>query len=79
MVSLLAPPAMAQDSGAVARGLSWLQAQVGADGALTGEAGSVATPLQARSEAHTTLRLLATAPTALGAILASCATSASPA
>ncbi|MCE3261451.1 MAG: hypothetical protein K0R43_530 [Pseudoduganella sp.] len=50
-------PAVAQDT-PVSRGLGWLQAQVQPDGALAGEAGSIATPLQARSEALYTLKLL---------------------
>ena len=43
----------------VQKGLSWLQAQVQADGSLAGEAASIATPLQARSEAQKTIELLA--------------------
>lgn len=66
----IAPPLQAQDTQAVARGLSWLQAQVRPDGTLAGEAGSVAAPHQARAETATTLKLLATVPgeltTALG-------------
>jgi hypothetical protein len=55
-----AVPAQAQDQSAVARGLAWLQSSVGADGSLRGLDVSVATPLQARSEAANTLRRLAT-------------------
>ena len=54
---LCSAPARAQDT-PLSRGLGWLQAQVQPDGALGGEAGSIATPLQARSEALYTLKLL---------------------
>ena len=54
---LCSAPARAQDT-PVSRGLGWLQTQVQPDGTLTGEGGSIATPLQARSEALYTLKLL---------------------
>lgn len=63
-------PAAAQESAAVTRGAAWLQSQIGANGALFSEATSVATPMQARSETHTTLRLRSFATPALGAIIA---------
>lgn len=54
------PQAQAQQSAQVARGLGWLQTQVGQDGRLAAEAGSIATPTQTRSEALHTLFLLGT-------------------
>ncbi len=54
---LCSAPARAQDT-PLSRGLGWLQAQVQPDGTLGGEAGSIATPLQARSETLYTLKLL---------------------
>ncbi len=55
----------AQNSPEVARGISWLSAQVQANGGLANEANSVATPFQSRSETAQTLKLLASLPTAL--------------
>jgi Carboxypeptidase regulatory-like domain/F5/8 type C domain/CARDB len=43
--------ARAETAPEIARGYLWLQSQVAADGSITGEANSVATPLQNRSEA----------------------------
>lgn len=58
-LALLVPlAALAQVGPEASRGLAWLQAQVRPDGALASEASSVATPLQARSEALRTLQLL---------------------
>jgi hypothetical protein len=57
--------AHAQTSPQVARGIAWLTAQVQADGSLQNESVSIATPLQNRSEAALTLRLLATMPPSL--------------
>ncbi|KQV54555.1 hypothetical protein ASD07_08540 [Duganella sp. Root336D2] len=54
---LFSAPATAQDT-PLSRGLVWLQAQVQPDGSLGGEAASIATPLQARSESLYTLKLL---------------------
>lgn len=54
---LCSAPAQAQDT-PLSRGLGWLQAQVQPDGALSGEAASIATALQARSETLYTLKLL---------------------
>lgn len=63
-------PASAQVPQASARGLTWLQQQVGPDGALASEDGSVALPLQSRAETAATLKLLATVPPALSARVA---------
>jgi sugar lactone lactonase YvrE len=60
------PQAQAQISPQVAKGLSWLQTQVAADGSLMAESASLATPLQSRSETLSTLKLLNGAPGALG-------------
>lgn len=66
MVLLWGPaPAIAQEATAVSRALNWLQTQVQADGSLAGEAASIAAPLQARSEAHATLKALASSPLSL--------------
>lgn len=51
LISFLALSAHAQNSPEVQRGLTWLQAQVQSDGALSGEVTSSATPVQTRSEA----------------------------
>ncbi len=61
----LSSPAVAALSAPVERGLGWLAAQVQADGTVAAEAASGATPLQARSEVETTLRLLGSAQPAL--------------
>lgn len=53
------------------RGLAWLSAQVQPSGTLAGEAESVATFVQARSEAAVALRLVAEVPGALSQLLAS--------
>ncbi len=53
-------PAHAQHSAQVAKGLGWLQGQVGQDGRLGAEAASIATPTQSRSEALHTLSMLGT-------------------
>ncbi|MES2933191.1 MAG: carboxypeptidase regulatory-like domain-containing protein [Pseudomonadota bacterium] len=63
-LSLGALPASAANSVAVQSGLGWLQNQVQANGSLAAEATSIATPLQARSEALYTLKMLATPPAA---------------
>lgn len=57
-------PANAQ-SPAITSGLKWIQAQVQSDGSLTNETTSIATSLQARSEAAITLNDIATAPSPL--------------
>lgn len=62
--------AHAQTSKQIANGLQWLNAQVQTDGKLSGEAQSIATPIQARSEAAQTLKLLATLPTSLASSIA---------
>lgn len=59
LMSALAVPAHAQNSPEVQRGLTWLQAQVQSDGALSGELTSIATPVQTRSEAALALVALA--------------------
>lgn len=58
-------PAFAQSSPDIDRGVSWLQGRVQADGTLQDEAASIASSLQARSEAALALRSLATVPAAL--------------
>lgn len=63
-----APSAHAQISPEVQRGLTWLQTQVQVDGSLTGETASIATGLQARSEALITLKLLNAAPVAIASL-----------
>ena len=62
--------AQAAPSPAIQKGLTWLQSQVQADGSLAGEAASLATPLQARSETLYTLSLLATPSASQAGILA---------
>lgn len=49
----------------VSRGISWLQTQVTADGGLSNESSSVATPHQNRTESAITLKKLGTLPTSL--------------
>lgn len=66
----LAAPVQAQDTQAVANGVSWLQTQVRPDGSLANEDGSVAAAVQARAETATTLKLLASVPPALQAAIA---------
>ena len=66
VISLCAAPANAQGlSPEVSRGLSWLQGQVQTNGSLANEAGSLATPLQNRSEAAQALAALASVPPSL--------------
>lgn len=55
----------AAESTELSRGLAWLRAQIQADGAVAGEAGSIATSTQVRGEALLTLAQLATTPTSL--------------
>lgn len=50
LLSLVTSVAQAQTSHEVARGLSWLQGQVAADGTIASEATSIATTAQTRSE-----------------------------
>lgn len=57
--------AHAQLSPEVQKGLSWLQAQVQANGSLVAETASLATAHQNRSETQTALKLLATPSTVL--------------
>lgn len=54
----------------VQKGLTWLQAQVQTDGSLVSEQSSIATPLQARSEAAVTLAQLAALPPQLASLIA---------
>ena len=68
--SIAVSPALAAPSPEVAKGLAWLQAQVQADGALSGEGASVATPAQARAETLTALKFLATVPSQLADAIA---------
>jgi hypothetical protein len=56
--ALISIPSKAQTSPAVTHGVQWLSAQVQADGSLQNETQSIATPLQSRSEAFSTLKLL---------------------
>jgi hypothetical protein len=63
--TILFSQARAQTPPEVARGLQWLSGQVRTDGSLLNELQSVATPLQNRSEAAQTLKLLASIPSAL--------------
>lgn len=58
LLSLIASVAQAQVPQEVTRGLSWLQSQVAADGTITGEATSIATTVQTRSEAAVCLATL---------------------
>lgn len=60
----------AQVSPEVARGIGWLAGQVQPNGTLAGEAGSVASAFQSRSEAAQTLKQLATLPAALADAIA---------
>lgn len=60
----------AQTTGPVSNGLQWLNAQVQPDGKLSGEAQSIATPMQVRSEVAQTLKLLATLPASLASSIA---------
>jgi sugar lactone lactonase YvrE len=50
---------------AVDRGVTWLSQQARADGTVAGEAASIATAFQTRTETLTTLKQFSTAPTAL--------------
>ncbi|MFZ6640832.1 carboxypeptidase regulatory-like domain-containing protein [Undibacterium sp. TC4M20W] len=61
----------AQTSVSITNGLKWLNLQVQADGHLKSEATSIATPLQAGSEAAQTLQLLASSPGALNSLIVS--------
>ncbi len=61
----IALPSQAQATPEVARGLTWLTAQVQANGSLLGEPQSIATSLQNRTEVAFTLKLLATTPASL--------------
>ncbi|MFZ6736080.1 carboxypeptidase regulatory-like domain-containing protein [Undibacterium sp. Ji42W] len=70
MFTLLVHGAYAQTTVQVSNGLQWLNAQVQADGKLTGEAQSIATPLQTRAEVAQTLKLLATLPASLASSIA---------
>jgi len=54
----------------ITKGLTWLQAQVQTPGTLKNETLSIATPIQSRTEALQTLKLLATPPTVLADLLA---------
>ena len=54
----------------IIKGLTWLQTQVQTPGTLANETLSIATPIQNRTEALQTLKLLATPPTALADLLA---------
>lgn len=65
------PGAAATLSPAVQKGVTWLTGQVQSNGTLTAENASIALPLQAREETFVTLGLLATAPSALSASIAS--------
>ncbi|MBU1213703.1 MAG: hypothetical protein KKA63_00545 [Gammaproteobacteria bacterium] len=70
LTSGLAQAAPAASSPESLKGLTWLQAQVQTTGTLANEPLSIATPLQDRSEALQTLKLLAAPPTALADLLA---------
>jgi Carboxypeptidase regulatory-like domain/Prenyltransferase and squalene oxidase repeat len=59
LLGLLAPVAQAQVSPEVTRSLVWLQSQVAADGGVSGEATSIATTVQVRSETALCLATLA--------------------
>nr|WP_295775122.1 carboxypeptidase regulatory-like domain-containing protein [Rhodoferax sp.] len=61
----IALPSQAQATPEVTRGLTWLTAQVQANGSLLGEPQSIATSLQNRTEAAYTFKLLATTPARL--------------
>jgi hypothetical protein len=61
----LASSAQSAPSAEVQKGLSWLEAQVQANGNLTNESTSLATPLQNRTEALLALKLLSTVPAPL--------------
>jgi hypothetical protein len=60
-----APSLHAQTSPEVTKGVLWLTTQVQPDGSLLGEPQSIATPLQARTDAAQTLKLLASVPVSL--------------
>ncbi|MBI3729842.1 MAG: carboxypeptidase regulatory-like domain-containing protein [Burkholderiales bacterium] len=62
MLILLVGGVHAQTTGPVINGLRWLNTQILADGKLSSEAQSIATPLQARAEVAQTLQLLANTP-----------------
>jgi len=61
LLSLIASVAQAQVAQEATRGLSWLQSQVTADGTITGEATSIATTAQTRSETTLCIATLADA------------------
>jgi sugar lactone lactonase YvrE len=58
-------PAQGAPSAEVQKGLAWLETQVQANGSLTNESASLATPLQNRTEALFSLKLLTTIPASL--------------
>ena len=62
LLTLLAGGVHAQTTGPVVNGLRWLNTQILADGKLSSETQSIATPLQARAEVAQTLQLLANTP-----------------
>ena len=65
LLTLWGNGAYAQTSGPLVNGLKWLNAQILADGKLSSESQSIATPLQARAEVAQTLQLLGSAPASL--------------
>jgi len=58
-------PSFAQVAPEVTRGLLWLTQQVQPDGTLSGQATSIAAPLQSRAESATAFKLLSTVPPSL--------------
>ncbi|WP_162250705.1 carboxypeptidase regulatory-like domain-containing protein [Pelomonas sp. Root1217] len=56
LLALIGPAAQAAPTAEVTRGLNWLQGQVAVDGSVAGEATSVATSAQVRTEVARTLR-----------------------
>lgn len=69
LLALFALSAQAQVSPDLALGRAWLEAQVQTDGTLKGEAASVATPMQARSEALYTLKLVGASAAPIASLL----------
>ncbi|MGH8507042.1 MAG: carboxypeptidase regulatory-like domain-containing protein [Stenotrophobium sp.] len=69
-LSVVVPVAFASDA-QVNNGVSWLESQVSTDGSLVNEAGSIAIPIQTRTETLETLSKLASAPSSLAALVAS--------
>ncbi len=70
LVGLVGAAVYAQASPELTRGLAWLQAQVSADGTVSGESAAMATPAQVRAEVALTLSALTGAPSVPNALRA---------